>query len=47
MYTFIEDILEHYTIPADAKTSSGQTAAEVLEAYIEQALDIIEDTIEE
>ena len=45
MYTFIEDILEHYTIPVDAKCENGQTAYQILEAYIEQALDIIEETI--
>lgn len=45
LHTAIEDILEHYGIAVNAQTSSGQTASEVLEAYVEQALDAIEDTI--
>lgn len=45
LYTAIEDILEHYGIRTDAVTTSGQTAAEVLEAYIEQGLDVIEETL--
>lgn len=45
MRELIEKILDYNTIPLDAKTENGQTTYEVLESYIEQALDIIEDTI--
>ena len=47
MNELIFKILELNNISPNAKTSSGQTAAEVLESYIENALDIIEKTEEE
>ena len=46
MNELIIKILELNTIPVDAKTTSGQTVVEVLEAHIENALDEIEATIE-
>jgi len=45
MDALIANILSLYDIDGDKMTNSGQTAAEVLEGYIEQALDIIEETL--